>query len=472
MRTSLIRVYPCPSVVHTIPFLLFSIRYWVADLLCGDRCGFNYHFGDNMNSSTVILGAGLSGVGAARALPGAVVYEAKDHVGGHAYSHEQGGYHFDEGAHICHAKDPEWLAALMANAGDVVRVAQSRVSNYWHGHWVTYPVQNHLRDLPAADRIRALTEIVTAQTAPDRTPRHYEEWCRFQYGDFLTERFYREYTDKYWRMAMADMDIDWLAGRLLPSQLERIIHGAIAPLDEKQSVFSAFHYPARGGFFSFFRRFYDGVDVRTGFRVSGIGIRDKTIRFANGQQVSFERCISTIPLPDLIRCMDDVPDAIRGDATTLRHTRMLGVNVVVRKPALCPHHWFYIYDPEIEVSRVKVMSNVLEGRMPPDQTVLQAEIFRRDDEVFDIERLKRAAVADLGRMLGFDAERDVISVHHVVCSHAYTIPTLGRQAAVDRIRAWLEENGIVTTGLYGLWKYVWSDQAYAAGRTAAESIVK
>lgn len=421
-----------------------------------------------MTNPVIILGAGLTGLGAARQLPGSVIYEAKDHPGGHVYSHNQGGIHFDEGAHICHAKDPEWLAALFQNAGNVVRINQSRVSNYWHGRWVTYPVQNHLRDLPADDRIRALNQIVAAQmNAPVDPPPNYDAWCRSQYGDFITEYFYREYTDKYWRTAMTEMDTDWLAGRLLPSQVERIIHGAIAPMDEKQSVFSSFHYPAKGGFFAFFQRFYRDVDVRTGFRVSCISVREKLIRFANGQSTRFEKVISTIPLNDLVRAMDEVPDSIRSDAETLRHTRLIGVNVVVNKPALVPYHWFYIYDSDVEVSRVKVLSNIIPDSLPRGATVLQTEIFRRDDEAFDADQLKVKAVGELGALLDFDPDRDILALDHMVVSHAYTIPTLGRQAAVDRITDWLESRGISTAGLYGRWKYVWSDQAYAAGKEAA-----
>jgi UDP-galactopyranose mutase len=425
-----------------------------------------------MHHPIVILGAGLTGLGAARHLPSSVLYEAKDHPGGHVFSHEQSGIHFDEGAHICHAKDETWKKEIFAHAGEVIHMTQSRVSNWWHGHWVTYPVQNHLRDLPVDFRIRALTEIVAAQMkAPDAPPANYEVWCRNQYGDFLTERFYKEYTDKYWRTPMAEMDTDWLAGRLLPSQLERIIHGAIAPLDEKQSVFSSFYYPAKGGFFSFFEKFYREADVKTGFRCSGFGVRDRTIRFENGALVTFKQCISTMPLPDLIRAMDEVPDSIRRDADTLRHTQLIGVNVVVNKPNLVPCHWFYVYDSDIEISRVKVLSNIIPATLPAGTTVLQTEIFRRDDETFNVDSLKRKAVQELARMLGFDPDRDVRSVDHIEVSHAYTIPTLGRQAAVDRIADWLQGHGIITAGLYGRWKYVWSDQAYAAGKAAAASVL-
>lgn len=422
-----------------------------------------------MQRDTIIIGAGLAGIGAAHKIPGAVIYEAKDHPGGHAYSHLQDGVHFDEGAHICHAKDVQWLERLQRNAGRSVRIEQSLVANYWHGHWVTYPVQNHLRDLPVEERIRALTEIIAAQRQPDRCPANYEEWCRYQYGDFLTDRFYREYTDKYWRTPMTSMDTDWLAGRLLPSQLDRIIHGSIVPLDEKQSVFSSYLYPASGGFFSFFRDFYRDVDIRLGHRVVRVEPAKGTVTFANGALVSYRRLISTMPLNALVSAIPDAPDRIRADASTLRHTQLIGINIVVGKPALVPHHWFYIYDGDIDVSRVKVLSNIIPDSLPAGKTVLQAEIYRRDDEVFDADALKKKCVSDLGRILGFDPLCDVESIGHIVVTHAYTIPTLGRQAAVDRISAWLESQGIITAGLYGKWKYVWSDQAYAAGEAAAKT---
>lgn len=427
-----------------------------------------------MTIKPIILGAGLSGIGAARALPGSVIYEAKDHVGGHVYSHKQSGIYFDEGAHICHAKDEEWKKALFANAGEVITVPQSKVSNWWHGRWITYPVQNHLRCLPAALRDQALGEILAAQEKQPATPPvNYEEWCRGQYGDYLTDHFYREYTEKYWRVSMAEMDIDWLAGRLLPSQIERIRQGAVGEVDEKQSVFSSFHYPASGGFFAFFEKFYREQNIKLGCRVVKVDASGKTITFSNGEMVGYDKLISTIPLNELVKCMgDNVPEQIQRDAQSLRHTQMLGVNMVINKPALVPYHWFYVYDSDIDVSRVKVMSNLIPGSLPEGKTVLQTEIFRRDDEGMAIEPLKKKVVEDMGRILGFDPERDLQSVDHILVSHSYTIPTLGRQAAVDRISGWLEKQGIVTAGLYGKWKYVWSDQAYAAGMAAAEKFAR
>lgn len=424
-----------------------------------------------MNNPTVILGAGLTGLGCAKNLPGSIVYEANDHPGGHVYSHEQNGIWFDEGAHICHAKDEGWLKLLYQQAGDVVRIEQSKVSNYWHGHWLTYPVQNHLRDLPPEYRIPALDNLIQAQMDNQgKTPANYEQWCRYQYGDFLTDRFYRDYTDKYWRTPMADMGTDWLAGRLLPSQLSRIIHGAIAAHDEKQSVFSLFHYPKRGGFFAFFRGLYEGADIRLNKPAVSLDVQKKSVCFADGATTDFKQLVSTIPLTSLVRITANAPDFLVEAAAGLRCTQLMGVNMIINKSDISPHHWFYIYDSDIDVSRVKVTSNVAPDSVPRGTTVLQTELFVRDDETFDVERQKEKAVRDMARILGFDPSRDVQSVSHIIVKHAYPIPTIDRHERTERIIAWYEQRGIYPAGLFGRWKYMWSDQAFASGKSIAEKI--
>ena len=42
--------------------------------------------------------------------------------------------------------------------------------------------------------------------------------------------------------------------------------------------------------------------------------------------------------------------------------------------------------------------------------------------------------------------------------------------AVRRVRDWLRGRGIETTGLFGAWEYVWSDRAFAGGRSLAQGL--
>ena len=53
---------------------------------------------------------------------------------------------------------------------------------------------------------------------------------------------------------------------------------------------------------------------------------------------------------------------------------------------------------------------------------------------------------------------------------SYVVSDLHRAAAVRHVRDWLRGRGIETTGLFGEWRYVWSDRAYAGGRALAAAM--
>jgi protoporphyrinogen oxidase len=418
----------------------------------------------------IVLGAGLAGLGCARQLPGARVFEAAAHPGGHAYSHPMGGVHFDQGAHISHSKDEEFVRLTGQAAGEVCAISPSVVRNHWAGGWIGYPVQNHLADLPLDDRVRGLTDLVAAHASPRGEPSDYREWCVAQYGEHLTRTFYDAFTAKYWRVPPERLATDWLGGRLLPSQLPRIVRGALGLPDDSQAVFARFRYPARGGFFGFFAPLYRGLDVRYGERAVEVDARRRTVSFASGRTEQFDSLVSTIPLPKLIGIVKDTPADVRAAAGRLRHTQLLCVNMIIDRPRLTDCHWFYVYDQDVEAARVSVPSNLAPGCVPAGRTAIQAEVFRRDDEPLDPALLVERTVAQIGRLLGF-TPADVRQVGHVHVPHAYVISDHDRAAAVEFLRAWLADRGVLTAGLYGRWKYVWSDEAYRQGREAAAEVL-
>ena len=418
--------------------------------------------------NVIVLGAGLAGLGFARHYPGCRVFEADDTPGGHARSHSFAGVWFDRGAHICHSSDPEWLALLHA-AAPLHVMTKSTVLNHKQGKWFAYPVQNHLFDLPPPEREAALRDFLAAQEKyRGREPANYEEWCRFQYGDYLLENFYRLYTAKYWHVPMAELATDWLGGRLLPSQVENIIAGANGPVAEQQAVFRTFRYPQSGGFFAMLARLADGVDVRLQKRAVNVAAREGRVSFADGTAESFEWLVATIPLPELVAMMPEAPSVVHEAAAKLRALRQYCVNLVVNRPALSPAQWFYIYDPDVAVSRVS-FPFALSGQAS-NQTAIQAEIFLPQNARPNEAQLRDQAIADLGRILRFAP--DEVTAAEIRCYPlSYVVSDLARAPAVRLMRDWLRTQRIVTAGLFGEWHYVWSDRAYASGRNLAQTLL-
>jgi len=419
----------------------------------------------------IVLGAGLAGLGCARSLPGCRVFEAKGHSGGHAFSHQSGGVYFDEGAHICHTRDDDFYNLIRGAAGDVNQISGSLVQNHWRGRWMAYPVQNHLNELPRRERLQALQDFVMAQIERrDADRENYDQWCRAQYGDYLTDEFYAAYTRKYWRVPMDELATDWLGGRLIPSDVPRIVAGAFESQPERQTTFARFRYPAQGGFFRFFERLYDDVRVEHYQRAVEIDPRERWVRFASGRQEHYEQLASSIPLPQLVAIVRDAPARIREAAARLRHTQLLCVNMVVGRENLSDCHWFYIYDEAIDAARVWLPGNLAPGSVPRGVTALQAEVFRGGDEPIDTAALVERTVSQIARLLDFDPRSELRTVSHLHVPAAYVISNVHRASAVDEIRAWLEGVGIHTMGLYGRWKYVWSDNAFRQGEEAARQI--
>lgn len=415
----------------------------------------------------IVLGAGLAGLGFARHWPGCRVFEAEAMPGGHARSHEFAGAWFDRGAHICHSRDKAWLELVTAGV-PLHEMTKSTVLNHKAGQWFAYPVQNHLADLPPEQRDAALADFLAAQEQyRGREPRNYKEWCRFQYGDFLLENFYRLYTAKYWHVPMAELATDWLGGRLLPSQVETILAGAKGTREETQAVFSRFLYPRQGGFFALAAHLYTGLDIQFDKRAIRLDAARRRVGFADGTDVGYDALLSTIPLPELIAMAVDAPADVRAAAAKLRSLRQYCVNLVVDRVGLSAANWFYIYDSDVAVSRVSFPFSLSGEEV--DRTAIQAEIFQPGDARPDEDTLRDQAVADMGRILKFEAA-DVLAAEIRCYPHSYVVSDLNRAPAVAHVRDWLREQGIETAGLFGSWHYLWSDRAYASGQAAARTL--
>ena len=413
----------------------------------------------------VILGAGLAGTGAARQLPGARIYEARGEPGGYARSHEFGGAWFDCGAHICHSRDEAWLSLVTGHA-PLHEMTESKVLNYKAGRWFSYPVQNHLADLPEAERKAALDGFLEAQEKyRGQEPRNYEEWCRFQYGDALLEGYYRLYTAKYWHVPMAELATDWLGGRLLPSQVETILAGAKGGQPEKQAVFNRFRYPKEGGFFALVRHLFEGLPIEFGKEAVEVDPAAHRVTFADGTSADYETLVSTIPLPKLAMMTKDAPASVREAAWKLRFLQHCCVNFIVERGKLGDADWFYVYDPEIMAARVSFPFRL--SGCPGGRTAVQAEVFFPGDARPDTTTVLERTLRDMGRLLDFN-QGEIAAAEIRREPVSYVVSDLNRALAVRYIRDWLATRDIRTAGLFGSWFYIWSDRAFASGVVAAQ----
>jgi len=161
----------------------------------------------------------------------------------------------------------------------------------------------------------------------------------------------------------------------------------------------------------------------------------------------------------------NVPPEVREASSQLRYLNLINTAVVIPDASVDQFpDWFYIYDENIEVSRVTNISKVSGSKV--DGVALQLETFRRDDEIYDLSEVQIEIEKSLQTLIGREVLRSEIT--HRFVKYSYVVPGLNTGAYRSVVLNYLTDNGILSCGLYGLWNYVWSEQAYKSGVDLAQ----
>jgi protoporphyrinogen oxidase len=417
----------------------------------------------------LILGGGIAGLSAAwtaRELGlSALVLEARESAGGLLDSFSVEGFRFDNGVHLSFATEPEVRAIFDRTPYR----EHEAVSFCWDsGFWLRHPVQNNLYPLPVEERIALIDGLVRQQEGEIRT---YRDWLVQQYGGPIAARWPLTYTEKYWTVPAEELGIDWIGQRMRRADLSEVLRGAMAERAPNTYYISRMRYPERGGYRAFIKPLIEAAAIRTAARVVSIDPARREVTLAGKETISYRSLVSTLPLPNLVAMMRDVPAAVRADAETLFATRVDLISVALRRSEVSPSLWFYIYDQDILAARVYSPSWKSADNVPLGCSSLQWEIYSssRRPLTVSVAEMTENCIAAMERM-GLAARSDVIFTHHKHLPFGNVVFDIGMEERRDRVRAWVETQGIGLAGRFGEWAYLWSNQSFMSGRTAVERL--
>ena len=419
---------------------------------------------------TMILGAGVAGLSAAWTLKeagqAATVFEAAERPGGLLDNFEVQGFRFDNGVHLSFASEPEVRAIFDRTP---YKTHQALSFCWEDGRWLKHPVQNNLFPLDAAEKAELIAGLAEQGERPIA---NYEDWLIGQYGAPIAERWPFRYTRKYWTIPAAELGVDWIGKRMRKAELKEVLFGAMTAETPSTYYISEMRYPERGGYRAFIEPLIAAADVRTGRRAVAIDLAARVVRFETGEEIGFDRLISTLPLPVLVELTRDVPDDLRADAATLYATRMDLISIGLRKADVAPSLWLYIYDEDILAARIYSPSAKSADNAPAGCGSLQFEIYSsvQAPQTHSVEEMRENCLKALETM-GIATRADVIFAHHKHVPYANVVFDLGMEARRDRVKAWFIEQGIGLAGRFGEWDYLWSNQSFMSGRKAGLALV-
>lgn len=430
----------------------------------------------NASAPVVILGGGLTGISTAVHLRAPwVLFEREDRLGGHARTDERDGYKFDKTGHWLHLRDAgvkQLVEEILP--GQMTPVAR-RARIFSNGVLTRFPFQANLHGLPPEVIKECLLGVIEAKVsgadAAAAEPKNFEEYCLRHFGAGISKHFMIPYNAKLWGVHPREITAAWCSRFVPLPNLEQIVAGAVGAGPPELGYNVSFLYPKAGGIETFTRALQTRMRTQTGqvhTRTSPdvIDWRRREV-VAGGERVPYRALVASIPLPELLKRMPDLPPEIEAHATKLRCTTLRYVNIASRSKPPADWHWIYVPETKYPFYRVNVFSSAMATMAPQGAASICVEMADRGPISDDALRDSVRALVHAGALT---SEQDVVFAERKEIEYAYVVFDDNYYAATRAIFTFLESNGIYPRGRYGAWTYNAMEDCVLAGREVASLI--
>lgn len=428
-----------------------------------------------MSDGVVILGAGLAGLSAAYHLrKNFEVFEALDVPGGLCGTRSAGGYMFDYTGHLLHLKDPYARDLVKGLIPDNLMEHRRNAAIYTQGVFTGYPYQANTYGLPAETARECVDGFMNAagRKPGGPQPSNFRDWVTYNFGDGIARNFMLPYNAKLWQYPLEDMAVDGIMPYVPVPKSEEVIKGSSREGAMGLGYNASFHYPVDGGIMSLVDAFVRRVKaVSYGQRALEIDADRKTVVFGTGYTAWYDSLISTIPLPELIKIIKDVPGNIADAAAKLRYVSVYDVNLGIAREGISPYHWVYFPEPEFKFYRLGFLTNFSGSMAPEGKTAVYAEVSHKPSEIIEKEELVEGVINGM-RLCGMLDGGETAEVSDVQdMKYAYVVFDSHSKKALPAIMDFLRSKGIMSIGRYGAWEYSSMEDAIMEGKRTAEVLL-
>ena len=407
----------------------------------------------------LVLGAGPTGLGAAVRLAEStdtswLAVEAAAVPGGAAASwRDDQGFLWDMGGHVLHSHFPYFDAVLARSVPEWTHPVRNPA--VWTGRrFVDAPIQQHLDQLGADVEEQIRKELADRDDEPQES---LAAWFAAEFGPTLTELFLTPFNHRMWAYPPAQMEHDWTSLRSGSGARNVPPPGSVGP-----RRLETFPYP-RGGNGSIWTAVADQLPagrLQLGTAAELIDLDHRVVTLSDGQDVAFDECISSVPLPSLAHRLvghDELHQQMHG----LHHSavEMVGFGFEgTPPPGLADRSWIYTADPDVLMHRATVLSNYSDLMAGPGRWSVLCEIGTSDFRPVDPDDVTPNSLAALRR---WGVEADPVSVTRRRVPLGYPVPALGRDAVLRPLHDGLEQLGFRSRGRFGGWRYESCNQDYS-----------
>lgn len=414
-----------------------------------------------------ILGGGLTGIAAGYLLNckgvDFEVLEKEEMCGGLMRTLQEKGFTFDYGgSHIIFSKNRDNLNFMLTLLGDNKTRNLRNTKVLYKSHYVKYPFENGLANLPREENFECLygfvQNLIKKEKGEQRKPYNLKEWFYYTFGKGIAEKYLLPYNEKIWKYPAKNMGLDWV-DRIPDPPAEDIIKSALGIETEGYTHQHCFYYPKTGGIEAVIKSMKLKIEkkVSNNFevkRLKKVGERWKIISEGE-EEKSFDKVISTIPIQKLVE-IADAPTEVRTASCKLKVNSLITVMLGIEKNRINDLSWLYIPDNRILPHRVSFPSNYSPFVAPPGKSAVLAEITCQiGDRVWRMEEEKLAhrTIEDLHNLKIIN-KAEVCFSKVKKSEYAYVINNLNYNRTLGIVKKYFTSIGIDLLGRFSEFKYL------------------
>lgn len=435
----------------------------------------------------IILGAGVTGLAAGSELKkSAVILEKEKRPGGLVKTHcFNDGYWFDHVLHILHFKDEEIQNKMQFLLGNDLKPCPPVAWIECKEGTALYPFQLNLGALNEKARNQCIADYakVCFSEHDQKEKLNYREFLEYSFGKAMCDVFYFPYNEKQYKYPLEKIVTDAILWNLHRPSFEEILEGGFNPNKERVTYNTNAFYPCPPinspvrGMEVLSQALASGVnDLQLEAEVTYIDTTNHTVHFLQygiTKKISYQSgCLSTIPLPKLMRLCTNVPLNLLRKVDRLEYTKVLSIAIAIKgQRPVNTGHWRYYTDPDLPFTRLIFTTTFDTNNAPSDGWGLLAEITWPGNEIININKLVEKTINGITK-LGYLHDQQIIGTHTWIVDPAYVIFTAETNSIITECFTFLDQYNITAAGRYGKWEYSSMYQNIKEGFSWAKKVTK
>ena len=391
---------------------------------------------------------------------------------------------------------------------DKVMLQRHRLSRiYYLKTFFDYPVSlniNTIKGLGLWRMFKIGCSYLKALAFPIKDEKSLQDFMINRFGKELYLTFFKDYTEKLWGIDCAEISAEWGAQRIKGISILKVLKQMLVNLTGKKSknietsFIDSFYYPKFGPG-HLWQSVADEVKARGGEinlneKVVGLTLKNGKIvaiqtQTSDGKSKTYtgDIFISTMPVKDLIKALNNVPTKVAKIAEGLMYRDFRVVGVLLNKLKLknttafktinniVPDTWIYVQERDVKLGRIQVFNNWSPYMVKDFQNTVwigleyfcneQDKIWTDDDKTFIDFAIEE------GDKIGIFAKEDVLDAytHKVKKAYPAYFGTYDKFAVVKKYVDGIDNLYLV--GRNGMHRYNNMDHSTLAAMKAVDCIL-